>query len=79
MSTKAKKYWVAIVFVGALVLILFFLCQPRESPSSKAASHQIQMIDEMLRSNGFVRVGPRAWELPDDKPTNAAATNSVSN
>jgi hypothetical protein len=74
MSTKAKKCWVVIVFMGALVLILL----PRESPSSKAASHQIQMIDEMLSSNGFVRHG-NGWELPDRKATNVSGTNLISN
>jgi hypothetical protein len=76
MNTKIKKYAVVIVFIGASALFVIYLCQPRLSSSGKAAIHNIQMIENSLASNGFVRVG-NTWEMPDK--TNALkSTNETS-
>jgi hypothetical protein len=78
MNTKTQKYVVVTLFIVVLALIVIHLCQYRESPSSKAATHNIQMMEETLSSNGFVRHGD-AWELPDHRATNISGTNSNSN
>jgi hypothetical protein len=78
MNAKTKKYAVIIVFIGAWTLLVIYLCQPRLSPSAKAAIHNLQMLDEALQSNGYVRHG-NTWELPDRRATNVSGTNLISN
>jgi len=72
------KYLVPAVVLVAFLVFLIKYAPYYQSSSSKAAVHNIQMLEGGLKSNGYVKVGG-AWELPDGRTNVTEQQSSITN